>query len=257
MGPTVTGTLADLPDEGYVFRTSWPLSSGDIDRYEKLSVDGMARYLQECGAQHLVDCGAFEAHKFWIVRRTVIDVIRPIEWPDTVRLTRWCSGISPRWCNMRVRMTSDGVDGREGGLIETEGFWINMNMETGAPSRLEDRFFELLATTTDERRLRWKAWLNDPVDAQTERAFPLRLGDTDRLDHVNNSVYLEALYEVFPQIPDVVDGPYRLVIEYNKPITYGEDVRIATAPTDGGILVWMTVDGEARTHASITALPGD
>ncbi len=80
--------LADLPDEGHVFQTSGPLSSGDIDRHEKLSVDGMARYLQECGAQHLVDCGAFETHKFWIVRRTVIDVIRPIEWPDTVRLSR-------------------------------------------------------------------------------------------------------------------------------------------------------------------------
>ncbi len=135
---------------------------------------------------------------------------------------------------MRVRMTSEGVDGRHGGLIETEGFWINMNMETGAPSRLEDRFFELLATTTDERRLRWKAWLTAPLVAQTERPFPLRRGDADRLDHVNNAVYLQAMREVFPLIPEVVTAPHRLVIEYNEPIVYGEDVRIATAPPTVG-----------------------
>lgn len=250
----ISDTLTDQPDHGYVFRTSWPLSSGDIDRDEQLSADGIARYLQECGAQHLVDCGAFETHKFWIVRRTVIDIIEPIMWPTTVRLSRWCSGISPRWCNMRVRLTGDGVDGAGGGHIETEGFWINMNMDTKAPSRLEDKFFDLLATTTDDHRLRWKAWLTDPVDAQTEQPFPLRLSDTDRLDHVNNSIYLQAMREVFPLIPEVIAKPHRVVVEYNKPITFGEDVRIATAPTDGGILVWMTVDGEARTHASITAL---
>ena len=30
----------------------------------------------------------------WIVRRTVIDVIRPIQWPDRVQLLRWCSSMS-------------------------------------------------------------------------------------------------------------------------------------------------------------------
>ncbi|WP_328856825.1 thioesterase [Williamsia herbipolensis] len=248
--PLVATPLTDRPTEGYVFDTGWPLSSADIDQFEGLSVDGIARYLQEAGAQHLVDAGAFETHKFWIVRRTVIDVIRPITWPDEVHLSRWCSGISPRWCNMRVRVTSDN-----GGLIETEGFWINMNMETQSPGRLEDTFFDMLATTTDNHRLRWKAWLNTPLANESDQRFVLRHADTDRLDHVNNSVYLQALREVFPDHPDLLSNPYRLVIEYNKPITFGEDVRITTAPTDGGILIWLSVDGDSRAHASITALP--
>src|SRR3546814_12448042 len=66
----------------------------------------------------------------WIVRRTVIDVIRPVVWPDHVHLERWCSSMSTRWTNMRTRITSE-----RGGLIETEGFWINLSESSRAEER--------------------------------------------------------------------------------------------------------------------------
>jgi len=46
--------------------------------------------------------------RWWIVRRTMIDLVRPIEFQDMMRLRRWCSGTSNRWCEMRVR-----IDGRK------------------------------------------------------------------------------------------------------------------------------------------------
>ncbi len=71
-----------------------------------------------------------------------------------LRLRRWCSGTSNRWCEMRVR-----IDGRRGGLIESEAFWININQETQGPARISDDFLEGLRRTTDVDRLRWKAYL--------------------------------------------------------------------------------------------------
>lgn len=71
------------------------------------------------------------SHPLWIVRRTMIDVIRPIQFQDVLRLRRWCSGTSSRWCEIRVR-----IDGRNGGLIESEAFWININRATLMPSRI-------------------------------------------------------------------------------------------------------------------------
>ena len=71
-----------------------------------------------------------------------------------LRLRRWCSGTSNRWCEMRVR-----IDGRKGGLIESEAFWININRETQGPARISDDFLEGLQRTTDVDRLRWKAYL--------------------------------------------------------------------------------------------------
>jgi acyl-ACP thioesterase len=54
-----------------------------------------------------------------------------------------------RWCEKRVR-----IDGRKGGLIESEAFWINVNPDTLMPSRISDEFLEGLHATTNIHRLR-------------------------------------------------------------------------------------------------------
>ena len=79
--------------------------------------------------------GFEETHPLWIVRRTMVDLIRPIEFQDMLRMRRWCSGTSNRWCEMRVR-----IDGSKGGLVESEAFWININRVTQMPSRMVDDF---------------------------------------------------------------------------------------------------------------------
>jgi hypothetical protein len=72
------------------------------------------------GQDYMHELGFDESHPLWVVRRNVIDVIGSIEFQDMLRLRLWCSGTSTRWCQMRVR-----IDGRNGGLIESEAFWIN------------------------------------------------------------------------------------------------------------------------------------
>jgi acyl-ACP thioesterase len=94
--------LSALPETGYVYRTSWPLTTSDIDEHLHLRLDGVARYIQEVGAENLVDAGEAEAHPYWIVNRTVIDVIAPIELGSDINFSRWCSALSTRWCTMRV-----------------------------------------------------------------------------------------------------------------------------------------------------------
>jgi len=84
-----------------------------------------------------------------IVRRTMIDLVRPIEFQDMMRLRRWCSGTSNRWCEMRVR-----IDGRKGGLIESEAFLDqHQPRDPGAGAHLRD-FIAGLQRTTSVDRLR-------------------------------------------------------------------------------------------------------
>ena len=83
----------------------------------------------------------------------MIDLIKPIEFPDLLRLRRWCSATSTRWCEKRVR-----IDGRKGGLIESEAFWININPDTWRPSRISDDFLHgLRRTTTSPSGSLWAA----------------------------------------------------------------------------------------------------
>ena len=155
--------LAAVPARGRFFETSWPVRTGDIDAAKRLRLDGIARYLQDAGLDNLDAVDAADSHPLWIVRRTVIDVVRPAVWPERVHLRRWCSALSTRWTNMRVQ-----IEGEAGALIETEGFWIHISGETGMPTRIDDGFIERLGESAEEHRLKWKRWLVENAPAAEE-----------------------------------------------------------------------------------------
>ena len=80
--------MAELPTTGSIFQASWPVRTGDIHTDKQLRLDAIARYLQDAGFDNLVDRGAMDTHPRWKVRRTVIDVLEPVFWPDRVHLQR-------------------------------------------------------------------------------------------------------------------------------------------------------------------------
>jgi acyl-ACP thioesterase len=247
--PDAENRLQPRPASGYVFCTSWPVATGDIDGELHLRLDGVARYVQEVGAQNLVDAGEAEEHPHWLVQRTVIDVIEPIEWPNDLTLRRWCSALSTRWCTMRV-----DIEGAEGGRIETEGFWIAINERTLTPQRVSDSLIERFASTTEIHRLRWRPWLDDPDDADSSLPFALRRTDIDIFEHVTNTAYWHAVHEVMAVAPEACRAPFRAVVEYRKPIKYGEDVTIRFVRRDRSIHAALCVGDEVRAAVLVRSL---
>lgn len=254
--PLAATPLLPPPASNEGFTTDRPVRAGDVDTANRLRYDSIARYLQDIGSDNLDASGLAQTDPFWIVRRTVVDVIRPSVWPERVTLHRWCSGLSSRWSNMRVRITGD-----KGAHIETEGFWINMSMESGMPTRISDDGVALLTRTTDEHRLKWKPWLRDPAPepSSTDLPFPLRITDVDALDHVNNAAYWQAVEEVLDHgsLGDLTAGPHRAVIEYVAPITKSENVvlRWRREDVDGSpaVIIWFVVNDTVRTVAMVLA----
>lgn len=197
-------TLMPVP-EGHpdVFERSWPLRVADIDRTGRLRFDAACRHIQDIGSDHLRELGYEATHPLWIVRRTMIDLIAPIDFTDTLRVRRWCSGTSTRWCEMRVR-----IDGRKGGRMESEAFWLNINRETQGPARISDDFLAGLRRTTDVDRLRWKSYLSAGAreDAVEIRRYPVRVSDIDLFDHMNNSVYWSVVEDHLYRHPSCWSG---------------------------------------------------
>ncbi len=251
--------LAPLPQEGMGFASAWPIRAGDVDPYSRLRLDALARYLQDIAWEEWHSGFFHRTDPAWIVRRTVIDVVRPVVWPDRVELRRWCSAMSTRWTNMRVRITSDN-----GGLVETEGFWININESTNMPTRISDRGLAHLARTTDEHRLRWRPWLTDavPPESDTDLPFPVRATDVDQLNHLNNAVYWQAVEHYLVDYPKLVAGPHRAVIEYLAPVLARQHISVRSRYEPGDrngqpiLRLWFMVDGTITTTVRIGALPG-
>lgn len=247
--------LMPVPDpHPFVFDRQWPLRPADVDRLGRLRMDAAARHIMDIGQDHLREMGHNDTHPLWIVRRTMVDMIAPIEFQDMLRLRRWCSGASNRWCEMRVR-----IDGRKGGLIETEAFWINFNRETQTPARIADDFMDALLETTDIDRLRWKSYIKpgSREDAQEIRAFPVRVSDIDLFDHVNNSVYWKVVEEFLAPHPELLEAPLRITIEHDAAVAYGEKLEILSHVYPPGSTDKFGPELTDRTVRTLTYVVGD
>ncbi|MBO0855827.1 MAG: hypothetical protein J2P18_18920 [Nocardia sp.] len=251
--------LTPPPGPELGFASAWPVRAGDVDPYNRLRFDAVARYLQDIAWENLQATDFARSDPFWIVRRTVIDVVRPIEWPDRVSLRRWCSALSTRWTNMRVRITSDG-----GGLIDTEGFWININESTNMPTRISDDGLAWLGKSAGEKRLRWRPWLVDPAppESDTDLPFPVRATDIDQLNHVNNAVYWQAVEQFLVDHPKLVAGGHRAVIEYAEPVLARAHISVRSRYEPGDrsgqpvLRLWFMVGDTVTTVVRIGPLPG-
>jgi len=246
--------LMPVPDpHPDVFDRQWPLRPADVDRLGRLRMDAAVRHIMDIGQDQLREMGHNDTHPLWIVRRTMVDMMAPIEFQDILRLRRWCSGASNRWCEMRVR-----IDGRNGGLIETEAFWINFNRETQTPARIADDFMESLMRTTDVERLRWKSYLKagSREDAEEIREFPVRVSDIDLFDHVNNSVYWKVVEEFLAPFPELTDAPLRVTIEHDAAVAYGEKLEILSHVYPPGSTDKFGAELTDRTVRTLTYLVG-
>jgi acyl-ACP thioesterase len=247
--------LMPVPDpHPDVFDCQWPLRVADIDRAGRLRFDAATRHIQDIGTDQLRELGFEETHPLWIVRRTMIDMIKPVEFQDMLRLRRWCSGTSNRWCEMRVR-----IDGRKGGLVESEAFWININRDTQGPARISDDFLEGLQRTTDVDRLRWKAYLKPGSrdDASQIREYPVRFTDIDLFDHMNNSVYWSVVEDYLSAYPKLLAAPLRVTIEHDAPVALGDKLEIIAHLHPAGSTEQFGPDLVDRPVTTLTYAVGD
>jgi acyl-ACP thioesterase len=254
-GNGLAKTLMPVPDpHPDVFDMQWPLRVADTDRAGRLRFDAATRHIQDVGSDQLRELGFEETHPLWIVRRTMIDLIRPIEFQDMLRLRRWCSGTSNRWCEMRVR-----IDGRKGGLVESEAFWINFNRETQGPARIADDFIAGLHRTTDVDRLRWKAYLKagSRDDADLIRQYPVRVSDIDIFDHMNNSVYWSVVEDYLHSHPEMLRAPLRVTIEHDAAVALGENLEIVSHVHPAGSTDAFGPELTDRTVTTLTYAVGD
>jgi acyl-ACP thioesterase len=185
----------------------------------------------------------------------MIDLIEPIEFKDTLRLRRWCSGTSNRWCEMRVRI--EGKRGR--GLMESEAFWININRETQGPARISDDFLAGLRRTTEVDRLRWKAYLSagGRADADENRPYPVRVSDIDIFDHMNNSVYWSVVEDFLAATPELLRAPLRVTTEHDLPVALGDDLEILRHTHPAGSTDKFGPELSDRTVTTLTYAVGD
>lgn len=244
-----------IGDGSTVFDSSWHVRVADVNTDKIIRTDAIARYLQDLAHEFAYGTKAYDDHPYWIVLRTIVEVHEPIEFPDTVSLTRWWSAINSRWANVRANIT-----GAEKGRIETECFWMHVS-DKGIPKRVGDKYLAEVSEQVKNTSLSWRPMLdkNGYTEATEEVTVCPRSTDYDFLHHMNNAVQWQLFEEVLQHFPQITSQPYTAIVEHTAPIPLGSQLRVRYKLVDNATVnVWVLLleeNGTMKPAACFRAQP--
>jgi acyl-ACP thioesterase len=183
--------LLPIPSSGRSFRAARTVRLGDVDPRGELRLDATARYLQDVAGDDALDAELSNALG-WVVRRTMIRVDHPGVMGEQLRLTTFCTGAGRSWAERRT-----SISGEHGASIEAVSLWVQVDIETGRPTRLGADFFEHYGESSGGRTVSSKLSLpKKPPEHALRQTWLFRRADLDQFDHVNNAAHWAVVEEV-------------------------------------------------------------
>jgi acyl-ACP thioesterase len=225
-----------------------PVRLGDVTPKGRMRLDAVARFIQDVADDDARDAD-LGGRTAWVLRRTRVRVARPPVYRERLTLTTWCSGIGAAWAERRTTLAGD-----RGGAVETVAVWVHIDLETGTPQRLGDRFTAVYGEAAAGRRVR-AALVHGALPAgAVAEPWPTRFADFDVMGHVNNAVYWSAVDG--QTAGRGWTGQVDAEVEYRSGVDRGDVVELATLDAGGDDLIcmWWLVDGIARASATIAPL---
>lgn len=244
----MTTELTPPPGRGRTFTVSRRVRLGDTTPDGRLRLDALVRYLQDVSGDDTTDAGVGDDGR-WIVRRTVVAVERWPRYQESVELTTWCAGIGSRWAERRVSIT-----GEHGGAAEAATLWVHLG-DDNLPALLPQEFFEVFGESAGDREVTTRLAHPRPPRELQGRSWPLRAVDLDVLRHVNNAAYWAVVEEEMVRRDDLAP-PFVIEMEHRMAMLSSDEVELRVQDRDdGGLSVWVVVDGKVKASARLT--PGD
>ena len=233
---------------GRVFTGRRRVRTGDASPGGRLRFDALARYLQDVSNDDTRD--ARLGDDGWVVRRTTLEVRRFPVLGEELELRTFCSATGSRWAERRV-----AVAGRHGGAVDAASLWVHVDMATGRPSVLSERFYELYGPAAAGRTVKARLHHPDPPSPPVgdPRPWPTRFVDFDVVGHMNNAVYWCPVEEELARRRDL-RAPVRAEVEFRAGIDPGDAVDVVVQDGEGALRLWLQRDGAVLASAHVWRL---
>ena len=237
-----THTDAGLPAVGRVVEGRRKVRMADVGPDRRARLDALARYLHDV-AEDDAATATLPPTIGWVLRSTRMEVSTFPALGEDLVLRTFCSATANRWAE---RTTI--VHGSQGAQLFAVSIWVAVDTQTGAPARLDERFFAVYGPSAGGRHASARLVLGEPEGRALDRArpWPLRRSDVDAWGHVNNAVAWAA-------VEDVVDiGPTDAAVallEHHVPIDPGIEPILVAEHEGDRWSVWLLDRGEAGRGA--------
>lgn len=221
--------LLPPPEAGRTFTAERTVRLGDVDRNGEARLDAAARYLQDVATDDAIDARLTTAMG-WVVRRSLMRVTRPAILNERIALTTYCTGSGPSWAERRTVLRGDS-----GAEIDGVSLWVQIDVATGRPTRLDDEFVAAYGEAAAGRKVSGKFQLDHaPSEGAAEVPFSFRATDLDVFGHLNNAAQWAIAEEILQGT-----GLGRVGVGEIEFVTASQTGGVATAaPADGGFDAW-------------------
>ena len=251
--------LVPLPVVGRRFLAGRRVRLGDTTPRGRLRLDAVARYLQDVADDDAVDAG-LDPDLAWVVRRTIVEVLRFPVLRERLEIITVCTGMGPRWAERRTSLR-----GEHGSRVEAAALWVLLDGRSGRPVRLPERVASVYAPSSGGRTVSARLLHPDPDPERLgpARSFPLRATDLDIAGHVNNAVYWALLEEFLRGTGR--DQPLRAEVEHRRALEGDVDpvILVEESPAagpgglgTGGVSLWARgpgPEGPAAAQGTVVA----
>jgi acyl-ACP thioesterase len=234
--------IVPRPAKGRVYETSRRVRVADADPTGRLRLDAVARLVQDIGNEDVADAG-LDPNIPWVVRRSHAAVDGWPQLGDRLAVATWCGGVGSRWAERRVSFQTDG-----GATVEIATLVIHLD-QRGRPARLPGWFEDVYAEAAQGRAISSRLTLPPPPADASARPWAVRSTDLDVMGHVNNAITWAA-------IEDECDrrgfAPTHASVEWSGSLEKEDPVDLRAAALEGGLGVWLVVDGDVRASAVVS-----
>jgi acyl-ACP thioesterase len=249
--PTVDASdpwlAARLPRVGRVHWGSARVRLADARPGRRCRLDALARYLQDVAEEDAATSG-LPATIGWMLRRTRFTVERFPSLGEELTLATFCSATGARWAERTTLVVGD-----RGAQVVGVAIWVALDLASGSPARLDDRFFAVYGPSAEGRRASLRLQLSGPgPEPGNRRSWPLRRADLDVWGHANNAVAWAAVEEALPEHPSV---PLWALVEHPQALLPTSTPELVVDPGPDGQGIWLVGDGTAEVLVAARVQP--
>ncbi len=226
------------------WRESYGVRSYDVDFCGVATLGAMCRFMQEVATAHAETIGVgFDAltakGMAWVLARQRIEIDRMPGMGETVTARTWPSGKDRLFFYREFSFAA--ADGSP--LLRATTSWFVIAVET-RERQPADAFIDELFPMGEPQFAKRTARLKAQSGGDAGPTFPVRYGDLDVNDHVNNVRYLEWLLDGLPLEFHRASRLRSIEVNYLAETLPGDTVRIVNTDRGDGAMSHRIVCGD-------------
>ncbi|MBQ9470154.1 MAG: hypothetical protein IJU72_04275 [Bacteroidales bacterium] len=222
--------------------------SYEVDFHRELRLPALFNHLQEIAWEQVEGMGwgwqtLQQQGCLWVLSRIELEVHRMPRWTEVVTLTTW-----PRGVDGLFALRDFELHGHSGELLAAAtSSWLVLNASTHRPMRIA-QWFEGRAFAGYSALGHLAPKLSPPTTPpDTELLHPVRVGDIDMNQHVNNVRYIDLACDMMPHEHWVRFTPRHLAVNFNAEGPIGDTLGLrchAPAPHEHSVSISRLSDGK-------------